>query len=342
MTPRNTNQRINEMDHTAAAWVIHDHGVATNPERDLGNQTSKTPQKTSMEWVNASPDHAESYITAQSVWDELALLNCDDLRQPTLAANDTKHRSYNLARRALAVAAMVVITIIGGIKAPELMMRGFADHSTAHGEVTTIMLADGSQVLLDSASAIDVHFTETAREVRLISGRASFDVAPANDQVPTFIVVAGNSTTRALGTKFDVQFIEDGDDHDLTVTAIEHQIELTPDTHDSATSFILSPGEQVSIGSKKADSEIAHINLATSTSWQKGFLIFDHAKLSDVTTTLSRYSSGPILIASSDLAEREVSGMFRIDKIDQAVDFISEGLGASNYSIPHVATFLVD
>lgn len=333
---------IDEMDQHAAAWVIHDHAVATTGKQSPSDAARQSGHASSREWIQSTPAHAEAYENAQSVWDDLALIDPEDLKQPGPAANDASTSPAKRSWHIVAIAATILLAVIGGIELPDLMARSFADHSSAHGEITTLTLADGSRVLLDSASAIDVAFSDTERAVTLISGRASFDVAPASDTVPPFVVHAGNSTTRALGTKFDVEFGDDDDGHDLTVTAIEHQIMVTPDVAQADTSLVLSPGERISIRAGASDIAVQQINLATSTSWQNGFLIFDHARLSDVTRTLNRYASGPILIASGDLANREVSGMFRIDKIDQAVNVISKGLGASSYSIPHVATFLVE
>ncbi len=345
MAQGNNIRKIKDMDRAAAAWVIHDHDLATRDRPTKSAKANREDAQTSADWIDADAAHAEAYDTAQQVWDELAFLDRDALIAPIHAANDARVQNKpqpNWTRRFLAVAAVLLIAVIGGLKGPDLLMRILSDHSTARGELNSLMLADGSTVMLDSASAIDVDFTDTAREVTLLSGRASFDVAPAGDGVPPFVVRVGNSTTRALGTKFDIAIHEDDGAQSVTVTSIEHQIKLTPDLDDAKTSFILSPGEQVSFGGPMADIAIQHVNLATSISWQQGYLIFDHAKLSDVTRTLNRYAKGPILIANNALAEREVSGMVRIDRIDQAVDVIVSGIGASSYSIPHLATVLVD
>ncbi|MDG4721420.1 MULTISPECIES: FecR family protein [Thalassospira] len=342
MAQGNNRHNINEMDRDAAAWVIHDHAVDRENIRSGNARTTPTDHTSSTDWAQTSSDHRDAYDSASKLWDELALLDPNQLRQSPTAANDTGLGFFHYGVRIAAFAAIVLIAVIGGLKAPDLLLRSFADHSTGRGEITTITLADGSRVMLDAASAIDVQFSETARTVKLISGRASFDVASASDTVPPFVVRAGQSATRALGTKFDVEYMPDDDGDVLSITAIEHQIELTPNVEHRQETLILSPGEQVTLGKHEVDSTVRQVNLATSTSWQSGFLVFDHAKLSDVTRTLSRYAEGPIVVASADLANREVSGMFRIDKIDQAVDFISEGLKASSYSIPHVATFLID
>ena len=81
------------------------------------------------------------------------------------------------------------------------MLRIEADHMTATAEQRRVQLADGTVVLLAPESAIDVVYGEGARRVRLLKGRAYFDVAA--DRRP-FAVQAGEVEARDIGTAFDV------------------------------------------------------------------------------------------------------------------------------------------
>jgi transmembrane sensor len=71
-----------------------------------------------------------------------------------------------------------------------------ADYCNAVGEIKTVQLADGSQVTLDSASAIRVNLRNGLRNVQLEQGGAYFDVQ--RDTRHPFLVDAHYSNTRVL------------------------------------------------------------------------------------------------------------------------------------------------
>jgi transmembrane sensor len=97
---------------------------------------------------------------------------------------------------ALAAAACLAF-VFGG----NLMLRIEADHMTATAEQRRVQLADGTVVLLAPESAIDVVYGAGTRRVRLLKGRAYFDVAA--DRRP-FVVQAGEVEARDIGTAFDI------------------------------------------------------------------------------------------------------------------------------------------
>jgi transmembrane sensor len=75
-------------------------------------------------------------------------------------------------------------------------------HNTGFGEHETVAMADGSVVELGAESTILVRLDDTSREVRLINGRALFDVE--EDERP-FVVVTDLATMTAVGTQFSAR-----------------------------------------------------------------------------------------------------------------------------------------
>ncbi|MGY2437227.1 hypothetical protein ACW4FQ_29230, partial [Escherichia coli] len=63
----------------------------------------------------------------------------------------------------------------------------------------------------------------------------------------------------------------------------------------------------------------AVLDLQRATSWQRGLLVFDRQPLGQVIEQLNRYRPGYILIGSDAIAQREVSGVFRLDALDDAL-----------------------
>ena len=78
-----------------------------------------------------------------------------------------------------------------------------ADLRTATGEQKDLHLPDGSRLLLNTASAIDVAFDMTSRRLRLFSGEVL--ITTARDPSPSprpFLVETPQGVAQALGTRF--------------------------------------------------------------------------------------------------------------------------------------------
>jgi transmembrane sensor len=65
-----------------------------------------------------------------------------------------------------------------------------------------VVLADGSVVFLNTNTKIRVRFTDKLRDIALLQGEAQFDVA--KNKTRPFIVSAGDTRVRAVGTSFTV------------------------------------------------------------------------------------------------------------------------------------------
>ena len=118
--------------------------------------------------------------------------------------------------------------------------------STAVGEQRSITLADGSLIKLNTRTTIRHRFDESTRRVELIEGEALFDVA--RDEQRPFIVTAGATEVRVLGTSFNVY---KQSDLEATVSVLEGRVTvratglITADQAGSAAGDMLqpSPGE---------------------------------------------------------------------------------------------------
>lgn len=114
-----------------------------------------------------------------------------------------RRRTTRLASGAAAAVALSLgIGMVGqtsGWFTPAAMV---AHYETQRGQPQTVKLADGSTVRLDGATRLDVTIAGDKRVAMLGSGEAYFDVA--HDPARPFTVLAGGSSTRVLGTAFDV------------------------------------------------------------------------------------------------------------------------------------------
>lgn len=325
------------MEATAADWIIRFGGAP------LGSDERARLE----DWLAASPAHRAAFDHARSTWAQLDLLKADPgpLCVDMAAAHTmpTKPAAPPIApgRRWGRIGAVGAGTLVAfGLGSfwfgdPVTMLR--ADHRTGIGEIRTVALDDGSRVDLGPATAIAVHFDGHERRVELLSGVASFAPTPkAAAGGRPFVVEAANGESRALGTRFIVDRLPDG----VRVAVAEHDVDVSARAANGGTAHaILSPGRQVryDVGGL---GPVADVDVEQAQAWRRGRLLFDAAPLGDVVAELNRYRRGRIVIADSQLARRQVSGLFDTKDIDGAVAAIASELGASTISIGPLATII--
>ena len=287
----------------AAEWAV----LLANDALDEGQQQAL------QRWLQADARHAEALAFAQRTWAALGSLPAakPSRRRALPATPDlARHPRRHARLRRWEVAACLAL-LLGGLglnQSERLLLPLLTDHRTASGEVRSLTLADGSEVTLDSASAIRVDYSVGQRRIELLAGAAIFQVAPQADR--PFVVEASGGSTQALGTRFVVQR-EAGTG--ALVGVLEHAVQVTAADQQRR----LQEGDSV-----RYDAAGLHdvaLDLQRATSWQRGLLVFDRQPLGQVIEQLNRYRPGYILIGSDAIAQREVSGVFRLDGLDDAL-----------------------
>lgn len=130
-------------------------------------------------------------------------------------ASSTRTREWFRRWPGLAIAASILVILGGTLTMLELSAPIY---TTAFGEQRSIQFEDGSTVELNSRSKIRVKYSKQERDVELIEGQALFQVA--HDTSRPFIVAAGATRVRAVGTQFDVYKKSNG----TVVTVVEGRV----------------------------------------------------------------------------------------------------------------------
>ena len=219
------------------------------------------------------------------------------------------------------VAAVLLIATLsmGYVLIPRPIVALFADHRTGKGEIETVALPDGSVVVMNAQSAIDVRFDASARSIQLLRGEADFVVAP--DQTRPFTVTSGEMGVRALGTRFVVQQRSAGS----KVSVLDHRVEVSVEAGD-AKRLVLGPGMSVTVSVDGILSPITEESAANVTAWQQGRLVFDRLPLAEVLHEIDRYQGGRTVLLRKNLENKTVSGVFHIDNLETALDSIAKEL----------------
>jgi transmembrane sensor len=272
-------------------------------------------------WRAASPANAAAYREVDTLWQRLQTVRAD----PAIAAATAALRAaapdvatqtqatarpvaaprYQARRRAwipVAIAAALVLAVVP-LLLPQI--NGSQRYATDTGEQRNIALADGSTVLLDAQSTLQVRYDKQQRHLRLQRGQAQFKVA--HDAQRPFIVEAGDGRVKALGTQFQVRV----DGPAVTVTLLEGKVSVdAPKTLDVAKTETLTAGQQIRYDSKKDLWAKAPADLEVVQAWVYGDLVFKRWRLADLVTEMNRHSTVKLTIADPSLADLPVSGRF--------------------------------
>jgi transmembrane sensor len=190
-------------------------------------------------------------------------------------------------------------------------------YETAVGGRKKITLADGSSVILNTDSRLDVDFSGRCRDVRLVRGEAYFEVV--HDKARPFTVHANNYVVRDIGTAFDVHLSKAGS---IEIGVTKGSVEVKPargaDVSDGAKSRgIVTAGHDIVLGEKVERPEaVSNVELGRKLAWRQGQLIYTGQPLREVLADISRYSDIRIELSDPALENLPVGGAFRIDQIE--------------------------
>ncbi|AEO76019.1 TPA: FecR family protein [Pseudomonas aeruginosa] len=186
--------------------------------------------------------------------------------------------------------------------------------ATAIGERRDVTLADGSQLLLDSGSQIEVSWHPLSRRVALRAGQVLFEVSPARYR--PFVVSAGSTDIRVLGTRFNVRRLDD----DVRVTLERGRVEVGTSATAQAP-VVLLPGQQVdAIGGQLMP--LAKVDAATAMAWKDDRLVFERTPLGEAVALLRHYRKAPILLDDPSLASLRLTGVFAAHNADRLLDLL--------------------
>lgn len=192
-----------------------------------------------------------------------------------------------------------------------------ADYQTATGELSEITLADGSKLILNTRSAVNVVFDETQRLIELLEGE--IQITTANDGLGRpLLVKTQHGQIRALGTVFTVRLSSEYSQVAVQQDAVE--------IHTAATDKVqrITAGQQSRFS--KVDIEpLTASQPTTATAWTRQQLIVDNQSLAEVIAELSRYRKG-WLRCDPAVAQLRLSGVFQLTDTDIALSNITHTL----------------
>lgn len=165
--------------------------------------------------------------------------------------------------------------------------------TTPRGKDYQVILSDGTEVLLNAESKLifPKKFSGSRRVVKLV-GEAYFKIAK-NEHMP-FIVETERTSTRALGTEFNVKAYKNTESH---VTLINGAIVVNmPEINKEVT---LVPGQEVVVDQEVF--KVKDVDVNYYVQWKDGYFYFDNVPLVEVLCDLGRWYNVNIEIEKPSL-----------------------------------------
>ncbi len=313
-SPESTLDPVSE---AAVEWLVQFHsGEMTEADQARHRAWLAAHPQHQLVWQRLSGSLHAQFGAARAVATPKAAAAMGDVMGQALAHAQRRGSS----RRRLLSGALA----IGGVSAGALLLADrqmpwrqmTADLRTGTGERHAFTLPDGSELLLDARSAVDLDFSESRRRVALRQGALLVQAQPASNGLAPFEVLSRHGRIQALGTRFTVRLQESC----TRVGMLEHATRLTTA---GGASQVLDEGHSARFDTLSIDAD--DINPQAEAAWQRGMLEVHNRPLGEVVQALRAYRRGFVRISAQAAALR-VYGNYALDDSDRALDALAATL----------------
>jgi ferric-dicitrate binding protein FerR (iron transport regulator) len=267
------------------------------------------------EWENEHPQFLAD--------PEVAIRKFQARRQGTVkAAKGTT--AQDLPRplfRAWTIAASVVLLLAASLWIFQDTLR-YNNYKTTYGQIRTLVLADGSRVVLNANSSLRVPrfgFGTTTRQV-VLEGEAQFSVTHTPTHQKFIVHTPDQMAVEVLGTEFVVYSRKRGS----RVILQKGKVQLR-----NAANQVLSvaPGDVVTLDKKGVFQKKSEQPVQNYSAWKENRFVFDHTSLQEVAGLIAEVFGNQVRISDPALARQSISGTFRAKNAREMLQMVVDVTG---------------
>jgi len=285
----------------AVHWLLEMQQGTLNPRQQAAWQ----------QWLNAHSEH-------QRAWEQIQSVNQRLRGVPSPLAHAALNAPTSRSRRQ----ALKLLLIVGAGSAAAWNLRQqhilpplTADYRSPVGQRRTVQLADGSQLQLNTGSAVDVHFDGQQRLVRLLEGEILLTARAG--QAPLH-VLTGQGLLSSQAARLTVRQFNDH----TQLAVLAGQVEVMPNRY-NGLALRVDAAQQVNFTRKGWDTP--RPTDANSGAWADGMLVAAHMRLEDFLNELGRYRRGQ-LQCDPHVANLLLSGSYPLDDSERILDLLEISL----------------
>lgn len=285
----------------AVHWLMEMQQGALNPRQQAAWQ----------QWLNAHSEH-------QRAWDHIQRVNQRLRGMPSPLAHAALNAPQSRSRRQ----ALKLLLILGAGSAAAWSLRQqhilpplSADYRSPVGQRRKVQLADGSQLQLNTGSAVDVHFDGQQRLIRLLEGEILLTASAATTPLR---VLTSQGLLSSEAARLNVRQFNDH----TQLAVLDGHVEVMPNTY-SGLPLTVDAARQVNFTRKGWDTPRA--TDANSGAWADGMLVAAHMRLEDFLAEVGRYRRGQ-LNCDPQVANLLISGSYPLDDSERILDLLEVSL----------------
>lgn len=279
-------------------------------------------------WKRADPRHAAAAARMERLIGHADAVRGTGTSAQGAAALGTVLARPGRLRRARAHAVALLLALALAVPAwlalqaypPAYLM---ADLRAGTGQWQTQTLPDGTRIMLNSASAVNLRYDAARRAIELIQGEILVEVA--KDASRPFLVETRDGSMRVLGTRF---IVSRGESSTL-LKVLESSVRVQTAAQQRAAGadgITVAAGQQLRFTAAGAGALEAIDARAVEDAWNHHRLFVEDQPLSDVLRTLERYRSGYIGYDAAALSRVRISAVLPLDDTDRALRLLAASL----------------
>jgi transmembrane sensor len=292
----------------AVAWLV---------KIQSGNASVRESEACDL-WRRSHPDHERAWLRLSGLGRDLregtGAVPAQVVRSTQRGADRQQRRWALKAIGGLGVGAVAAWTLRHDISALK------ADHRTIAGERRQVVLADGTQVLLNTRTAINVRIDAGSRTLRLLDGEIMVTTAKDAAGRP-FAVLGRDGQLVPVGTRFVVRAFDDAEGPRSELTVLEGAVDLR--AGEGSQVVRVPAGRRVDYGASGVGALRSPDEGAAA--WTDGSLVVERMRLADFVVELGRYRPG-VLRCDGAVSEVLVSGAFPLADTDAVLRMLEETL----------------
>lgn len=205
-------------------------------------------------------------------------------------------------------------------------VTNYTAYTTGIGERRTVTLPDGTNILLNANSRMDVpaDYNQGQRDILLKKGDGFFEVA--QDHLQPFRVTVNGIVTTALGTSFRVRAYPF--EKNIKVMLLTGKVEIASQLKNGApVPVYLIPGEEATLNKGGGAIQKGSFDISQMDNWKAGRLIFKDATLREMAEELQNWYGVKVTITGNTSKKIHFNGEFDKDKdirsVMKAIAFIN-------------------